>query len=135
MIKETETELRDEEMALALSTLSLSRTYEEESRVVLMFSSLVCDDPVNSALRFREEGFLAFSKAGDNPQSGSVLHTQYRVTPEVDPNPLSSGSQAQRAEQNLFVLQNLGGIMWDNFQRIQADCVEAQQNPDLVAAM
>ncbi|KAF1785884.1 hypothetical protein GQ600_21427 [Phytophthora cactorum] len=43
--KETEYELRDEEMALALSCLSLSRSYEEENRRMLTFSTLVLRPP------------------------------------------------------------------------------------------
>ncbi|KAE8879007.1 hypothetical protein PF005_g22285 [Phytophthora fragariae] len=132
--KETELELRDEEMALALSTLSLSRTYEDENRSIVTFSSLVSDHPVNSAMRFREEGFVMVSKSPTDPQSGSVIQARYRLTPEIGTNPFSSTrAEAQNAEAtNMFVLQNLGAVMWAHFQRIQADCIEAQQHPELI---
>uniref|UniRef100_H3GPX1 BZIP domain-containing protein n=1 Tax=Phytophthora ramorum TaxID=164328 RepID=H3GPX1_PHYRM len=42
--KETEFELRDQDMAVELSTLSLSRCHEEENRLLLTFSSLHLGD-------------------------------------------------------------------------------------------
>ncbi|KAG6572567.1 uncharacterized protein IUM83_17664 [Phytophthora cinnamomi] len=139
MQKETELELRDEEMAVALSTMSLSRRYEEENRMILTFSTLVSDQPLNAGTRFREEGFVVVSKSPANPHSGTVIQSRYRLVPEVDANPFSSGSRtatgAQNAEAaNMFVLQNLGAVMWSHFEKIQADCIEAQQNPELIPA-
>ncbi|KUF81954.1 hypothetical protein AM587_10005454 [Phytophthora nicotianae] len=136
MKKESEYELRDEEMAVAMSSLSLSRSHEEENRLVLTFSTLSCDHPTDSGLRFREEGFMLVTKSPLDPQAGTVIQSYYRLTPEISAgavSPASSGVATQDATK-MFVLQNLGKRMWSNLQTIQANCIEAQLNPAAIPA-
>ncbi|GMF16683.1 unnamed protein product [Phytophthora lilii] len=129
--KETELELREEELAVALSTMSLSRKYEEDNRLILTFSSLVCDHPTKSAMRFHEEGFIVLSQSPMSPQSGAVIQSRYRLTPDMD----SWVSATQNTETvKMFVLEKLGSMMWSNIQRIQANCIEAQSNPASIPA-
>ncbi|KAL4145112.1 hypothetical protein PRNP1_012846 [Phytophthora ramorum] len=131
--KETEFELRDQDMAVELSTLSLSRCHEEENRLLFTFSSLVCDHPTNTAMRFREEGFILVTRSS----TGTVLQSHYRLTPEINSDQYSlSGFEAQGTDPTeLFVLQHLGDMMWSNFQRIQANCTESsQQSPASIPA-
>ncbi|KAG2922051.1 hypothetical protein PC110_g16662 [Phytophthora cactorum] len=130
--KETEYELRDEEMALALSCLSLSRSYEEENRRMLTFSTLVCDHPTESELRFREEGFVVATRSPINPLAGTVIQSCYRLTPEISSGQVSG--VAIKDATKMFVLQNLGNRIWSNLQQIQANCVEAQLNPAAIPA-
>ncbi|KAG7389675.1 hypothetical protein PHYPSEUDO_009836 [Phytophthora pseudosyringae] len=139
MKKESEYELRDQKMTVALSTLMLSRSYEDENRLMLVFSSLLCDHPTDTDMRFREEGFILVTRSPTNPQARTVLQSCYRLTPEVNSDPFpptsSSGTMTQDTEASrLFVLQNLGSMMWSNLQKIQASCIEAQRNAAVIPA-
>ncbi|KAG2822503.1 hypothetical protein PC118_g8778 [Phytophthora cactorum] len=99
--KETEYELRDEEMALALSCLSLSRSYEEENRRMLTFSTLVCDHPTESELRFREEGFVVATRSPINPLA--EFGQQDMVESPADPSKLCrSATEPSRDPSNLL---------------------------------
>ncbi|KAL3670967.1 hypothetical protein V7S43_004152 [Phytophthora oleae] len=112
--KETEVELRDEERFVEVSTLSLSRKYEEENRLMMAFSSLVSDQPTGNGLRFHEEGFVMISKP---PTSGAIIQSRYRLTPEMESWTSTATRDAEATRE--FVLQKLGGNMWANLQTFQ----------------
>ncbi|KAL4145103.1 hypothetical protein PRNP1_012776 [Phytophthora ramorum] len=53
--KESEVELQNEVMTMSVNVMSLSRTYEESNRVLITWTSLVCDHPLDPAVQFREQ--------------------------------------------------------------------------------
>ncbi|KAG1692510.1 hypothetical protein DVH05_025262 [Phytophthora capsici] len=127
--KETETELRDEEKSIQLSTLSLSRKYEEKDRLTMAWSSLVSDLPTGNELRFREEGFLTISKP---PTSGAIVQSRYRLTPEMASWTSTTTTDKEAARE--FVLHKLGDNMWANLQTMQHNCNEPRFNPASIPA-
>jgi len=134
--KESEVELRDQENAVALSTLSLSRPFEDENRLTFAFSSLVCGHPTDDGMRFREEGFILMTQSPSSPHGGTTIQSCYRLTPDVSSEPVSptSPSAMPTDATKVFVLQHLGARMWKNFQSVQAQCVEAERNPAAIPA-
>ncbi|KAF4315208.1 hypothetical protein BBO99_00008627 [Phytophthora kernoviae] len=102
MKKETEMELRDQSMAMAVSTMSLARSYEEDDRSLVTFNSL----------------------------SASVIQASYRLSPDAESLPFPYGSTSNIDATNVFVLQNLGAVMQANMRSIRATFLDAQPQPN-----
>ncbi|RLN86195.1 hypothetical protein BBJ28_00016082 [Nothophytophthora sp. Chile5] len=126
MKKESEMELRDQSHAMDVSIRSLSRIYEEEDGVLGTWTSLVCEHPTDSSLRFREQGWFMVTRSPTNPLERSVLQSCYRLSPDVASAPASPESKAERYRDaeamRTFVLHSLGSVMRSNFMEIEAEC-------------
>ncbi|RLN47532.1 hypothetical protein BBJ28_00002942 [Nothophytophthora sp. Chile5] len=128
MKKESEMELRDQSHAMDINIRSLSRIYEEEDGVLGTWTSLVCEHPTDSSLRFREQGWFLIMRSPTNPLESSVLQSCYRLSPDVASAPTSPGSKAERYRDaeamRTFVLHSLGSVMRSNFMEIEEECAK-----------
>lgn len=67
-----------------MNLMALARAYDEEGRVLSMWTSLVCDHPMNAAVRFGEQGWVMISASPSSPIHHSVVQVCYRLTPDVE---------------------------------------------------
>ncbi|KAG6572595.1 uncharacterized protein IUM83_17665 [Phytophthora cinnamomi] len=113
--KESEIKLHNSSKTMPINVMSLARMYDEDDRVLSMWTSLVCDHPMNATVMFREQGWVVVSASPLNPLQRSIIQVCYRLTPDMKPGlAYVPGRDADAV--TVFVLQELGTHMRDNFQ-------------------
>ncbi|KAG2789996.1 hypothetical protein PC129_g11020 [Phytophthora cactorum] len=104
--KESQVQLRYQSASMSVNVLSLGRRYAEKNRELSTWTSLVCDHPLDASLRFRDQGWIMVSVS---PANTTLVQMCYRLSPDLE--------SASHGVDNttLFVLQNLGSAMRQNF--------------------
>jgi hypothetical protein len=110
--KESEIELQDQARAMSVSIRALGRKYDEDTRVLSMWTSLVCDHPLNASVRLREQGWVMISASPSDPRGASLVQICYRLSPDVA---FASPASHDWDDRTVFVLQKLASVMLKNF--------------------
>ncbi|KAK1929527.1 hypothetical protein P3T76_014925 [Phytophthora citrophthora] len=127
--KESQIELNDPSTTMTVNLMSLGRMHDDNNRHLSFWTSLVCDHPLNPAVRFREQGWIMVSASPSSPQQHSVLQVCYRLSPDLQPGPIYNSSGRDAATMTVFVLQNLGDRMRKKFLSMEILYSNAASKP------